>query len=131
MNANSPNARSQKALQQIYSQILEAQGHSVSVDVPLGSGESKIDLLTSQEMIQCRPDINRQSALALKSQFDFYKQAYSAWQAAVVTWSITDSSAANLLAEAGIKVILIPESAELTNEVSATNQIEAIEAKHR
>ena len=118
MNASNPNATSQKALQQAYAKVLEKQGQSVSVDVPLGNGGSKVDLLTSQEMIQCRPEINRQSALSLKSQFDFYKRAYSAWQAVVVTRSISDSSAANLLAESGIKVVVIPIEAELAKTSS-------------
>ncbi|MEO0884884.1 MAG: hypothetical protein AAFY54_02990 [Cyanobacteria bacterium J06648_10] len=114
-------------LKAAYASRLRKEGQSVSVDVAVGvlpDGEigqqNTVDILTDHEIIFCTLALDDRSAIALKSKLTFYGRFSPSWKKVVVTQQIIDASAANLLANSDIKLVVMSVSAIAEAQTSTT-----------
>lgn len=105
-------------LKEAYAAQLRAKGESVSVDVSLGNslpGESinrpTIDILTDREIICCALVLDAQSVVALSSRLAYYGKYSPSWQKVIAAHKVVDSAATKLLAESGIKLVMVSSDA--------------------
>lgn len=99
--------RSDSDLKQAYVERLRQEGRGVAVDVPVDSTGGTIDILTEREIIFCSLVLDEKSAIALKSQLDFYSRFARSREKVAVVHKINSAEAANQLTEAGIKLVTL------------------------
>lgn len=92
-------------LKEAYAKHLKQAGKGVSVDVPIGEQGGTVDILTECEIIFCAVQLNRKSALLMKSKLDFISRFSPSWQQVVVVQGVAEPTALSLLSEARIQLI--------------------------
>ena len=97
-------------LKNAYVKQLEKVGRSASVDVSVGEGGTRFDILSDREVVLCALELTSQSALAIRSQFTFYRNLLRSWKKVAAVQRIVDVEAAEQLIAAGIEVVIVSVS---------------------
>lgn len=99
--------RTEQELKETYAKTLRSQGHGVSIDVPVGEEGALIDILTDSEIITCTLELTEQTAVAVKSQLDFYGRFCPNWKKVVAVERIATPEVVERLSQSGIKLVTV------------------------
>jgi hypothetical protein len=83
-------------------QILRDKGYKVELEVPVSDG--RIDILTPDEIIECKQTLTRESGYSASGQLDYYSAFFPHHAKAVAVREVKDHIALDRLGVQGIKV---------------------------
>lgn len=107
-----------------YAERLRKEGLGVSIDVPADEHGGTIDILTERKIIFCAVALTTESAIALKSQLNFYSKFAPSREKIAVVQQVVDVEAASELNAAGITIVNIslPDTLRLRSQPRSQQQ---------